>query len=204
MNRYKKVEILKPLAAALAFVFLLGLWSCDEYYQPKPRGYFRIHLPEKSYSPIQKELPYTFEIPTYSTLEKDNHPYAEKYWTNLVFPSFNAKIHLSYKSIDNNLPILLEDVHKLVNKHIPKANAINEQLFINEEKNVYGIVYSIKGVDAASPFQFYVTDSTHHFLRGALYFNVRPNNDSLAPVIDFLQKDIQKLIESFEWRNDGF
>ncbi len=198
------VKIAKPFALAILFVSLLGLSSCDEYFQPKPRGYFRIHLPEKSYAPIQQKLPYSFDIPLYATLEKDNEPYAEKYWNNIIFPSFNAKIHLSYKAIKNNLPKLLEDAHKLVNKHIPKANAINERIYLDKEKGVYGVTYSIKGAEAASPFQFYLTDSTHHFLRGALYFNVRPNNDSLAPVIDFLQKDIQKLIESFEWKEGDF
>lgn len=190
----------------LIFVFfiLLGFSSCDDYFQPKPRGYFRIQMPEKEYIPIQNELPYTFLIPVYAELKNDSQPMAEKYWTNLVFPAFNAKLHLSYKSIDGNLPTLLEDAHKLVNKHIPKANAINEKLFINKENKVYGVAYTILGIDAASPFQFYVTDSTHHFLRGALYFNVRPNNDSLAPVISFIQQDLLKLIESLEWRNEEF
>lgn len=194
----------KYLAFALLLASITILSACDEYFQPKPRGYFRIELPEKEYTPIQIDLPYTFDIPVYSTLENDPQAMAEKYWTNLNFPSLKAKIHLSYKSVNGNLGALLDDAHKLVNKHIPKANAISEQLFINEGKKVYGVVYTIKGVDAASPFQFYLTDSTHHFLRGALYFNVRPNNDSLAPVIDFLQEDIQKLIESFEWKNKEF
>lgn len=199
MMRIKPIT-LRPLILALAMLGIMTFLSCNDSSQPKPRGYFRIYLPEKEYSTIKKNLPYTFEIPTYSFLENDNDPMAEKYWTNIVFPSFNAKIHLSYKAINGNLNVLLDDTHKLVNKHIPKANAINEQLYINKEKKVYGLAYSIKGVDAASPFQFYLTDSTHHFLRGALYFNVRPNNDSLAPVIEFIQEDIQKLIESFEWR----
>jgi gliding motility-associated lipoprotein GldD len=182
-------------------VFLIGITaSCHDYYQPKPRGYFRIQLPKKEYVSIQKAYPYRFLIPIYSQLVKDKESGAEAYWTNLDFPYFKAKLHLSYKQVNHNLPALLEDVHKLVNKHIPKANAINEQVFINNEKKVYGVAYSIKGVDAASPYQFYLTDSTQHFLRGALYFHVRPNNDSLAPVIDFIQQDIQKLIESFEWK----
>ncbi|MCD6179115.1 MAG: gliding motility lipoprotein GldD [Bacteroidales bacterium] len=201
MNQ-NSLKYFKPLFLILLIVFLIS--SCDEYFQPKPRGYFRIFLPEKKYHPIQMNLPYYFEIPEYSTLEHDPQPMAEDYWTNLVFPSFNAKLHLSYKAVNGNLNTLLEDTHKLVNKHIPKANAISERVFINEEKEVYGLAYSIKGVDAASPYQFYLTDSTHHFLRGALYFNVRPNNDSLAPVISFLETDIQKLIESFEWRNNDF
>ena len=198
------LEIVKPLTLALIFVSLLILSSCDEYFQPKPRGYFRIHLPEKSYAPIQQNLPYSFDIPAYATLEKDKHPFAEKYWNNIIFPEFNAKIHLSYKCINNNLPALLEDAHKLVNKHIPKANAINERIYINKEKGVYGVTYSIMGAEAASPFQFYLTDSTDNFIRGALYFNVSPNNDSLAPVISFLEEDIQKLIESFKWIEGGF
>lgn len=195
-----KTKHLKPLFLALSLLLLLGISSCDDYSQPKPRGYFRISLPEKEYVPIQNNLPYTFEIPVYSKLEDDKETSSEAYWTNLVFPSFNAKVHLSYKPVNGNLSALLEDAHKLVNKHIPKANAINEQLFINKEKKVYGVAYTIKGVDAASPYQFYLTDSTHHFIRGALYFNVRPNNDSLAPVISFIEQDIQKLIESFEWK----
>jgi gliding motility-associated lipoprotein GldD len=198
------LKIVKPLSLALTFVFFLVLSSCDEYFQPKPRGYFRIHLPEKSYNPIQQKLPYSFDIPVYATLEKDSHPMAEKYWNNILFPEFKAKIHMSYKPIENNLSTLLEDAHKLVNKHIPKANAINERVYIDKEKSVYGVTYSIKGAEAASPFQFYLTDSTTHFLRGALYFNVRPNNDSLSPVISFLEEDIQKLIESFEWIEGDF
>ena len=199
-----KTKSLIPYFLSLAFIGLLTFSSCEDYFQPKPRGYFRIELPKKDYVPIQMELPYTFVIPTYAQLIKDPHPLAEKYWTNLVFPSLNAKVYLSYKPINGNLNVLLDDAHKLVNKHIPKANAINERLFINREKKVYGATYEIKGVDAASSFQFYLTDSTNHYLRGSLYFNVRPNNDSLAPVIDFIVEDIQKLIESFEWENKSF
>lgn len=200
MKQIKAKTFTYPLLI-LTFISLLSISSCNDYFQPKPRGYYRIALPEKEYIPIQMDLPYSFEIPVYTQLIKDPHPLAEKFWTNLVFPSFHAKLHLSYKPVHGNLNDLLEDAHKLVNKHIPKANAINEKLFINNEKRVYGAAYTIKGTDAASPYQFYLTDSTHHYLRGALYFNVRPNNDSLAPVIDFIEADIQKLIESFEWKS---
>lgn len=197
-----KIKAFSFVLFALVLSVLMSISSCNDYYQPKPRGYFRIAMPEKAYEPIQMELPYSFEIPVYSELIKDPHPMAEKYWTNLVFPTFHAKLHLSYKPVQGNLNKLLDDAHKLINKHIPKANAINEKVFINKDKNVYGAAYIIKGTDAASPYQFYLTDSTQHYLRGALYFNVRPNNDSLAPVIDFLEEDIQKLIESFEWKSN--
>lgn len=188
-------------ALALAFLSLFFQSACSDYYQPKPRGYFRIYLPEKEYTTDSTlVLPYSFEQPVYSVLVKDPHPLAEKYWTNLNFPAYKAKLHLSYKPIEGNLPALLDDAYKLVNKHIPKANAINENVYIDPTNHVYGITYTIKGVDAASPFQFYVTDSTRNFLRGALYFDVRPNNDSLAPVIDFIDNDIRHMIETFRWK----
>lgn len=91
----------------------------------------------------------------------------------------------------------------MINKHIPKANAIDEQMYMDENKKVFGMAYTIKGSQAASPYQFYMTDSTEHFLRGALYFNFTPNNDSLKPIIQFLESDIQHLIESLSWSEEN-
>lgn len=178
---------------------VFSIFSCKNDAQPKPRGYFRIQLPEKEYIRFQlTSFPYEFDIPKYSKIGKPkNQP--EKYWINVVYPMFKAQLHISYKPIHHNLDTLLNDAHKMMNKHIPKANAINEQMFINDEQKVYGMAYEIMGSEAASPYQFYLTDSTHHFLRGALYFNFSPNNDSLMPVIDFIKTDIDRLIESFEW-----
>lgn len=197
-------KILKPslIISTIAMLLAVVLGGCQENFQPKPRAYFRIALPEKAYVHTADTLPYSFDIPVYASLIKDPEPGAEASWTNLNFNQFNAKLHLSYKNVNNNLPELLNDAYKLVNKHIPKANAINEKRFVNPEKHVYGVAYTIQGSDAASPFQFYVTDSTQHFLRGALYFNVRPNNDSLAPVIDFLSEDILHMIETLEWNKN--
>ena len=182
----------------VAFVILL-LSACESNFQPKPRGYIRIQLPKQSYQHLDlKGYPYTFEFSKYAKpVLPGRNP--EKYWINIYYPNFKAQIHLSYKSVNNNLDILLNDVHSMVNKHIPKANAINEQMYVDENKRVFGMAYEIKGSEAASPYQFYVTDSTTHFLRGALYFNFSPNNDSLKPVIKYLQSDIQQLIESLQW-----
>jgi len=200
MKRHKSVGLLS-FTLISAFLGLFIVSGCSDYYQPKPRGYFRIYLPQKEYTTDSTLiLPYSFEQPVYARLVKDPHPMAEDYWTNLDFPAYKAKVHLSYKPVNGNLAALLDDAHKLVNKHIPKANAINENVYIDNTHHVYGITYSIKGVDAASPFQFYLTDSTRHFLRGALYFDVRPNNDSLAPVIDFIDNDIRHMIETFRWK----
>ena len=118
---------------------------------------------------------------------------------NIVIKDLNAKIHLSYKNIHQNLSVLLDDAHTLAYKHSIKADAINEKVFINHEKKVYGILYEIKG-DAASSVQFFMTDSTDHYIRGALYFNTNPNKDSLAPVVQFLKTDIVHFIETLNWK----
>lgn len=175
--------------------------SCTSDYTPKPRGYFRIDLPAHEYRLFDKNYPYTFEYPTYAVVVPDCTRLAEPYWINVVYPQIKAMLHISYKPVNNNLAAYLEDAHVLVNKHIQKANAITQQEYLDAPHRVFGLTYTIKGTDAASPFQFYLTDSASHFVRGALYFDVVPNNDSLAPVIDFLTQDVGRMIASFRWKN---
>lgn len=175
--------------------------ACGSDYVPKPRGYFRLDLPEKKYQLFDSTFPYQFEYPVYATIEGDPSSLAEPYWINLKFDRFHATLHISYKVIHGNLPKYLEDARTMVNKHIPKANAIVQHEFTDTVHKVYGLVYEIRGSDAASTYQFYVTDSISKFVRGALYFNQVPNNDSLAPVIDFLKADIDHMISAFRWKN---
>lgn len=183
----------------ILFLFLLNT-GCTSDYMPKPRGYFRIELPEKEYNVLDSIYPYKFEYPIYATISKDLHSPDQLNWINVDFPTFNARVHISYKTVENNLEVYTEDSHSLVMKHIPKASAIEEIRIDNEVNDIHGIVYDIRGTGAASPYQFYITDSTHHFLRGALYFNTLPNNDSLAPVIEFLKVDIMHLLETAQWK----
>ncbi len=184
-------------------LILIALFSaCENSYTPKPRGYFRIDLPKKSYQKLDSIFPYSFEYPVYSNITNDPYAPNKKDWINLNFPDYNAVLHISYKKVDNNLADYLNDAHMLVSKHIDKAEAIYDSLIMHPEKNVFGLVYKIEGLGTATPYQFYVTDSTNHYLRGALYFNAHPNNDSLAPVIEFLEKDINHLISTMEWKNN--
>ncbi len=168
---------------------------------PKPRGFFRIDFPKKEYKKFDTTFPFTFEYPVYAVITPDNSKLAEPYWFNILYPSFNAQLHISYKPVNHNLESYLEDAHTLVNKHIPKAHAISQKEYLDKNDHVFGLVYEIKGSDAASAYQFYLTDSTKNFIRGALYFNLVPNNDSLEPVIDFLKTDIEHMINTFRWKN---
>lgn len=158
-------------------------------------------MPERDYVSFDTSFPYIFEYPAYSNISSDPYSVNEPYWININFPQFKGTLHISYKTVnDTNLAGFLEDSRKFVVKHIPKASAIHDSLILDRDRNVYGMIYEIQGSAAASPFQFFITDSTDHFVRGALYFNVVPNNDSLLPVIQFLKKDIHHIIKSFNWK----
>jgi len=184
------------------FVLILFLaYSCSQDYVPKPRGYFRIDFQQKSYRQFDSvALPYKFDVAGYVKVQPDNDRLAEPYWINLKVPEHKAEVHISYKKVEKNLAKLLEDSRNLAYKHSIKADAINERVFVNPQKKVYGTIYMIDG-NSASPLQFYLTDSTKNFLRGALYIQEIPNIDSLRPVIEFLTPDVIRLIETTEWKN---
>jgi len=191
------MRIFRVISVAL---FTLALFSCQDSYVPKPRGYYRIDFPGKEYRLFDTIFPYTFEYPVYAKIVRDSSRMAEPYWINIVYYPYNAQLHISYKTINKNLASYLDDAHTLVNKHIPKANAISQREYADPAEKVFGLVYEISGSDAASTYQFYLTDSTRNFIRGALYFDLVPNNDSLAPVIDFLKKDVEHMITTFRWK----
>ena len=173
-------------------------FACKQRYTPKARGYFRIDLPEKAYQMFEGDYPYKFEYPAYAVVKPDTSSNAEKYWLNISYLEFKGQIHMSYKPVGDHFNMLMEDSRKLAYKHSIKADAIHERMFYDAEKKVSGVLYEIKG-NAASPLQFYATDSLNHFLRGSLYFNAIPNQDSLAPVINFVHQDVIRLMETLQW-----
>jgi gliding motility-associated lipoprotein GldD len=187
----------------LLLIVPVALFSCgdddEDVSAPKPKGYFRISFPAKKYQKYDTLCPFTFDYPVYAQIVPDKDKNAEPCWMNLDFPRFNATVHLSYKSVNGNVGKYLEDSRSLAVKHTIKADAIEEQPVIRDSSKVYGLIYEIEG-NAASSVQFYLTDSTKHFLRGALYFNSRPNKDSLGIVIDFIRDDIHHMIQTFEWK----
>lgn len=198
----KKARKNKPLLAFFLLFALMFLYACNnDDYVPKPRGYFRIALPEKKYKLFDTIYPYSFEYPDYSIVRPDIDKRAEPYWMNLEFPSFKGTLHISYKKVssDSILYQYFEDARTFANKHIAKAEGIEPKIIRDDQHQVYGMIYDISGSGVASTYQFCVTDSSTHFLRGALYFNVMPNNDSLSPVIDFIKSDIDHLIQTLRW-----
>lgn len=192
----------------LAGMLLLSLGACidDEAppAAPKPRGYFRIDMPEKRYERFDTTCPYSFERPWYSVMvpyeAQSPGDLPEPYWYNLEIPGFKATVHLSYKEVHNNLDTIIDNVWELTEKHSSVAQGVFDSTIKRPDAKVYGLVFELAG-DAASQVQFYLTDSTKHFVRGALYFFAEPNKDSIAPVLTFLKKDIYHLIETFKWKD---
>lgn len=179
--------------------------SCNSPFVPRPKGYFNISFPEKKYVRFEKEgYPYTFEYPVYATVTKDSVFFGSStenpWWINIDFPSFNSKIYISYKEIGiNNFGKLINDAFVLTNKHSSKASGIDDSIMVNPN-GVAGMFFRVGG-NVATANQFFLTDSTRHFLRGALYFDATPNEDSLKVVNDFIQADMRHLINTFSWRD---
>ena len=193
----------KTLFQSTLIFLIVVLMSCNNNdYFPKPHGYLRIDLPENEYHLFDSTFPFGFRYSKYAKITFDEGTKQNPYWMNIDYAAYNGRIHISYKSLHNHqLYNLQEDTREMVFKHAPKAVGIKESYINMPESKVYGIVYTIEGRDAASPFQFYLTDSTDHFVRGALYFNVVPNNDSLKPVIDYIIHDIDFLVSTFSWKS---
>ena len=193
---------MKRLGQLLLFGFIIacGMGGCTQHYSPKPRGYFRILFPDKAYHTFSSGCPYTFALPTYAKLEPDHSADAQPCWMDIDFPQFNARIHLSYMPVSSrdNFNELVEDARTFAFNHTVRATAIDQHRINHQAANVYGLKYEIKG-NTASNIQFFVTDSTRHYLRGALYFHEKPRLDSIQPVLEFIKADIDTLISSLRW-----
>lgn len=189
----------------MVYVLCTMASSCNSSYTPKPRGYYRISFPEKKYRVFdQAGYPYSFEYPEYAVVLKDSTFFGEAtenpWWINIDFPQFHGRIYVSYKEIGKNkFDTLIRHSFELTGKHTSKAYSI-EDTALSTPNGVHGVFFTVGG-DVATANQFFLTDSTKHFLRGALYFDATPNADSLGIVNRFLLDDMKHLINTFKWRN---
>jgi len=209
----------------LAVIICVSTLDCNSTYTSKKRGYYKITFPERGYTLFQQEgYPYAFEYPVYARVVKDstyfdNNP-ENPYWINIDFPQFGGRIFLSYKIIGgkviyrikqqngtykdstgiNVFDRLVNDAFMLTNKNESIATSIRDSL-VHTPNGITGVYFRVGG-NAATARQFFLSDTTRHFFRGALYFDVTPNADSLRPVLDFLQADIDHLINTFRWKEN--
>lgn len=183
--------------------------ACNsDYSVGKKKGYFRIAFPEKKYQVFDKPgYPYTFEYPVYAVVTKDSVFFDDKagdWWINIDIPQFEGRIYVSYKAIgkENQFDSLVRDGFKMAYKqHMDISTGIDDSV-MKTPNGVEGLYFTLKG-NTATANQFFLTDSVHHFLRGALYFNASPNEDSLGIVNNFLKEDLKHLINTLRWRAAG-
>jgi gliding motility-associated lipoprotein GldD len=182
------------------FVIMLLISACEQNYLPKPLGYNRLPLPSAAYRLSPDTLPYTFEYSSHAQLLDDTTTISERYWIEIYYPLLKSNIHITYKRLDNNKKLLEEfmnDAYTLTAKHQIKAYAIDE-VITRTPSGKTAVIAELQG-EVPSQMQFTMTDSTRNFLRGALYFETKVNNDSLAPAIEYMKKDIMHLINTLEW-----
>lgn len=199
MNKFSRLSFV-----IVSAFFLVGglffLLSCSRNYQPKPKGYNRLILPEEKYRLLPDSLPYLFEYSTSAKLLRDTSWINEKFWVEIYYPTLRANIHITYKRIENRdelLKELLNDAYRLTSKQQIKAYGIDEVKVVTPQGKT-ALIAEISG-EVPSQFQFTMTDSSTNFLRGALYFNTKVQNDSLAPAIDFMKKEAMHLINTLKW-----
>jgi gliding motility-associated lipoprotein GldD len=184
-------------------IIVLSVQACTSDFMPKPLGYNRIVLPEHEYIALPDSFPYSFEYSRFARVLKDSSWIAERYWIDIYYPSFEASLQISYKPIMNDVELLKEylaTAYKLTSKHQVKAYAIDEAI-MKTATGKTAVLAQLSG-EVPSQYQFFSTDSTTHFLRGALYFNTATQNDSLAPVISYMRNDIMHLLNTLEWKKN--
>jgi len=188
----------------LVLVVFIICVSCGNETLPKPKAFLRLDYPVPNYDEFNPGFPFIFEKNKLSTEVKARILTADSasLGIDLVYPSLKGTIYLTYKKINNSserLNRLLKDAQGFTQEHTQKADEIIEQPYENKEHKVYGMFYEVGG-NAASQSQFYITDSINHFLTGSLYFYAKPNYDSIFPAANYLQKDIQHIMETVRWK----
>lgn len=203
-NKGMQRRVLKwgmPVILTTLAILTITWRTHSSLYVPKPYGHPHIPLPTHTYTSLADSFPYSFEISTHAVVEPDTSSIAEPYWINIHYPSFQADIQITYKPVKNDRKLLhtyLEDSYKLSMKHQIRAYAIDSEV-IQTPHGITATLVTLEG-QVPTPFQFYTTDSTNHFLRGALYFPTSLENDYLAPIIDFIKVDIMHMLHTLQWK----
>jgi gliding motility-associated lipoprotein GldD len=175
---------------------ILILGSCRKEQLPKPSGELRLEYPAHKYQNFTPNCPFTFDYSTFAEIKNAK----KECWFYIDYPKMKAKVFITYFPVHNDLNLHVKEAEKLVYEHTIKASSIDTKSFSYPENKVYGNFYELKG-QSASNIQFYVTDSTKHFLTANLYFNSRPKPDSLAPAVDYIKTDMLRMIDTFKWKN---
>lgn len=188
-------------AGLLLTLSVLAACSSTPDYTPKPKGYNRIDLPPPRYQQLAAGHPYSFEYSKYAKVLRDSSYLAQPHWLNVYYPDLHANVQITYMDVRQNRKLynkMMEDARKLTGKHQIKATAIDERMVMTPN-GMGASLFELQG-EVPSQFQFYTTDSTKHFFRGALYFRTATDNDSLAPVIEYVKRDMVQMLNTLKYK----
>ena len=194
-------SILRNYFRLTAGLALLAACTAAPDFTPKPKGYNRIDLPPHRYQELGGGHPYAFEYSQEAVIKRDSSYMAQPHWLNVYYPKLHANVQITYMDVQRDRRLynkMMEDARKLTGKHEIKATAIDERI-LKTPSGMRASVFELSG-EVPSQFQFYTTDSTHHFLRGALYFQTATANDSLAPVIEYVKTDMIRMINTLRYK----
>jgi gliding motility-associated lipoprotein GldD len=186
----------------LSSFFFVGCFN-EPVPTPKPKTYFRIDVPMPKYKTFDTlSMPFSFEYPDYGEIERTLTKNPNNNWFNINFKDYGCKLYVTFLPLSKSIRLdtLVNDSYNFTTEHNKFSSGVVEREFSNTDLKVYGCVFEIKGSQVASPYQFYLTDSSRYFLRGALYFDFKPNNDSLSPIIKRVAADIDNMISTFNWK----
>lgn len=190
-----KINKIECAGKWVAILFIVCCFTACNDTLPKPKAMLRLEYEEPYYEPFELvDCPYVFDKNYVAIPEK-----VSNCGVDLAYPRMKGAIYISYRNVNGDVDKLLADVQKLTYKHVVKADNIVEQPYVNPEKKKYGMFYEVSG-NAASQSQFYITDSVSHFITGSIYFNSRPNYDSILPAAVYLREDVRRIMESLEWK----
>ena len=184
-------------------LLIIPFASCVQKQEPpvpKPTGYFRLNTPEIAYQHWDSILPFSFEYSKNAILSFQQKE-KNVYWVDIQYPSFAAVFKMTCFPVNDNLHSLMWNEEEQVMFHVERrmTDDIQFSMVNDPEERVFGRLYELEGKHVATPFKFWLTDSAQYFVKGALYFNFAPNNDSLAPIIDYLKNDALFMVESWKW-----
>ncbi len=195
---------MKPIVFILILVFIFISCQEEQRATPRPHMYPKIDFPQREIKMMNlASCPFKAAIPTYTTIEKKEDSFKKEAvhpcWFDMEFTSLGATVHCSYYAIEpeRNLASLIDDAYTMASKHNVKAS-FREEIEIKNQHEATGLIFSIEGA-VASPYQFYITDSKRHFLRGSLYFDEKVDRDSVGPIISFLKEDIDAFLSTVDF-----
>jgi len=187
------------MKAFLIITIVLLAVSCTEpSYTPKPPTYLRLELPEPTYANYDDSCSYNFNLSQLYKVSNAPDQMPGTCHKRIDLGPLNGTAYIRYWDMRQPLAYYVNSANDEIDKHKLKADNIVNETILRSKDRVFGSFFELQG-DVATPFQFYLTDSTSRFLYCEVLFNSTPNYDSLRPSLDYLKRDLDEFVNTLNW-----